>query len=271
MARALLRRERDLAVLHYPLTVPVPRSASPTVVTLHDVQHRDLPQLFSRATRTFRAAAYDGSARRAALVVVPSEFVRGRVVESLGIAEDRVRAIPHGIDHGRFRPGSEQREPFLLYPARTWPHKNHPRLFEAFEVIRRERPDLRLVLTGAGSYGPLPPGVEARGHVSGDELASLYRRAAALVFPSLYEGFGQPPLEAMACGCPVACSDLPSLREVCGDAAAYLDPRSPESIASAALGAIGRDGALGIERASRFTWEECARAHDRVYSDAATK
>jgi glycosyltransferase involved in cell wall biosynthesis len=271
MARGLLRRERGLSVLHYPLSVPVPRSASPTVATIHDLQHVDLPHLFSRAERAFRGVAYHGAARRAALVVVPSEFVRGRVVEALGIDERRVRAIPHGIDHDRFRPGGDAREPFLLYPARPWPHKNHARLFDAFALLRRDRPELRLVLTGAGSYGALPPGVEPRGHVSADELAGLYRHAAAVVFPSLYEGFGQPPLEAMACGCPVACSDLPSLREVCGDAAVYLDPHSPDSIAAAALAAIGSDGAAGIARAAEFTWDASARAHARVYADAATK
>src|SRR5215213_8016876 len=122
--------------------------------------------------------------------------------------------------------------PFLLYPASPWPHKNHARLLEAFTLVRRERPELRLVLTGSG-HGVLPDGVESVGYVTQDELASLYRRASALVFPSLYEGFGQPPLEAMACGCPVACSDLPPLREVCGDAAVYFDPEDPEAIAAA--------------------------------------
>jgi len=268
MARGLLRRETGLDVLHYPLTVPVPRTTAPSVVTLHDLQHLDLPHLFSRAVRTFRAVAYHGAARRASAVIVPSEFVRDRVVEALGIEEERVRAIAHGIDHARFHPGDESREPFLLYPARPWPHKNHPRLFEALALVRRERPDLRLVLTGEGSYDRLPAGVEARGRVTGEELATLYRRAAALVFPSLYEGFGQPPLEAMASGCPVACSDLPALREVCADAAAYFDPFSPESIAAVSLDAIGRDAGAGFERAARFTWEASAGAHDAVYADA---
>jgi glycosyltransferase involved in cell wall biosynthesis len=258
-------------VVHYPLTIRIPRLPQPSVVTLHDLQHVDLPDLFSRAERAFRAVAYHGAARHAALVVVPSEFVRGRAVEALGLDPRRVRTIAHGIDHERFHPGERQREPFLLYPARPWPHKNHPRLFEAWALVRRERPELRLVLTGAGDFGRLPEGVEARGHVSLDELASLYRRASALVFPSFYEGFGQPPLEALACGCPVACSDLPALREACGDAVVYLDPHSPESIAAAALAATGRDGSGGVERAAGFTWEATARAHDRVYAEAATK
>jgi glycosyltransferase involved in cell wall biosynthesis len=158
--------------------------------------------------------------------------------------------------------------PFLLYPARGWPHKNHGRLFEAFALLRRERPELRLVLT---SYeGATPPGVESRGRVSPDELAALYRNAAALVFPSLYEGFGQPPLEAMASGCPVACSNVASLPEVVDGAARMFDPTKPEEIA-AAVDDVLRDPdpwvRAGLARAAGFTWDACARAHDAVYRD----
>ena len=161
-------------------------------------------------------------------MIVPSQFVRRRAIELLGMPPERVHAIPWGVDHDRFRPGDEEREPFLLYPARPWPHKNHARLFEAFALLREERPELRLVLTGGGHEGrPVPPGVEVRGHVAGEELASLYRRAACLVFPSLYEGFGQPPLEAMASGTPVAASNIPAIAEACGDAAALFDPSEP--------------------------------------------
>ena len=158
--------------------------------------------------------------------------------------------------------------PFLLYPARAWPHKNHARLFEAFALLRREQPELRLVLTNYD--GATPQGVESRGRVSPDELADLYRSASALVFPSLYEGFGQPPLEAMACGCPVACSNVASLPEVVGDAARLFDPTRPEAIAEAVT-AVLRDPAPWIERglahAARFTWDTCARAHDEVYRE----
>ena len=150
-------------------------------------------------------------------MIVPSQFVRRRAIELLGLPPEHVHAIPWGVDHERFRPGDEEREPFLLYPARPWPHKNHARLFEAFASLREERPELRLVLTGGGHEGrPVPPGVEVRGLVPGEELASLYRRTACLVFPSLYEGFGQPPLEAMASGAPVAASNIPAIAEVAG-------------------------------------------------------
>ena len=118
----------------------------------------------------------------------------------------------------------------------------------------------------------LPTGVEALGGVSADELVSLYRRAAALVFPSLYEGFGLPPVEAMACGCPVAASSAGALPEVVGDAAVLFDPRDPEAIAAGIDEALDRAdelAGLGIARAARFTWEATARAHDRVYELAS--
>ncbi|MDX6396699.1 MAG: hypothetical protein QOJ43_107, partial [Gaiellaceae bacterium] len=117
--------------------------------------------------------------------------------------------------------------------------------------------------------GPAPAGVEVRGLVSADELASLYRRAACLVFPSLYEGFGQPPLEAMASGCPVAASNIPAVAEACGEAAALFDPNSVEDMAAvvaSVLDAPDRFVYAGLERARRFTWAEAARRHEAVYA-----
>ena len=279
MARAtarpgpIRRRYDGLDLVHYPLTIALPKTGLPSVVTLHDLQHLDGPESFGRAERAFRRYAYEGSARHADAVIVPSQFVRRSVVERLGIMPERVHAIPHGIDHARFRPGDEPRESFLLYPARPWPHKNHERLFEAFALLRRERPELELVLTGGGHEGrPVPQGVTVQGLVSADGLASLYRRAACLVFPSLYEGFGQPPLEAMASGCPVAASRAGSLPEACGDAAAFFDPEDAEDIAAvvaAVLETPERLAAAGLERAAQFTWTESARRHEAVYRSLA--
>jgi glycosyltransferase involved in cell wall biosynthesis len=143
-------------------------------------------------------------------------------------------------------------------------------LFDAFRELRRRRPDLELVLTAY--EGSAPDGVRALGHVTRDELVDLYQRAAALVFPSLYEGFGQPPLEAMACGCPVASSNAASLPEVCGDAASFFDPTSIEEMI-AAVEAVLDDPetwrARGLARASDFSWDTTARAHDDVYAALA--
>jgi glycosyltransferase involved in cell wall biosynthesis len=257
-------------VVHYPFTIRLPAVAAPSVVTLQDLQHLDLPELFSPGERAFRALAYHRSARSATRLVVPSAFTRGRTVTLLGVNPERIRVIPYGIDHARFTPGDEAREPFLLYPARPWPHKNHARLLEAFAILRRDRPELRLVLTGGGHSGDGPEGVEVRGHVDADELVSLYRRAAAVVFPSRYEGFGQPPLEAMACGCPVACSAIPPLLEVCGEAARTFDPDDPEAMAAAVRDVLDDPEhwrALGLERAAGFTWERTARDYEAVYRE----
>jgi glycosyltransferase involved in cell wall biosynthesis len=260
-------------VVHYALTVPLPRTTTPTVVTLHDVQHRDLPDFFGPARRSFRRIAYDRATKSAEAVIVTSEFVRGRALEQLELDPTRVHVVPHAINHTLFRQADEQREAFLLYPARAWPHKNHTRLFEAFELLRSHDPKLRLVLTGGGleRLGRLPEGVERWGVVPPTELASLYRRAACTVFPSLYEGFGLPPLEAMACGCPVAASNVAAIPEVCGDAAVLFDPNDPESIAAGVLEADSRSEELrekGLAHAAGFTWDASARAHDDVYKAA---
>ena len=267
----ILRRFGKLAGVHYPFTIPLPQASAPTAITLQDLLHLERPELWSRTSRAFRAVAYDRPARRARVVIVPTEYTRGGVAERLSVPVERIRVVHYGVDHDVFHPADEPREPFLLYPARPWRHKNHARLFEALAPVRRERPELELVLTGGGhGERPLPPGVRVEGLVSRDRLASLYRRAAALVFPSLYEGFGYPPLEAMACGCPVASSTATSLPEICGDAAAFFDPLSPEDMAHAIVRALDDDGELrerGLRRAAAFTWKATAHGHEAAYRE----
>jgi glycosyltransferase involved in cell wall biosynthesis len=264
--RTLARGDADLselAAVHYPFTVAYPRTRLPSAVTLHDLLHREpLPS----PRRFLRRWTYDRPARQAQRVIVPSAFVQRRAQELLGLPAERVDVIHHGIDHDRFRPGEEEREGFLVYPAEPWPHKNHARLFEAFARLRAERPGLELVLTG--HFDELAPGVRTLGRVGWDELPSLYRRAGAVVFPSLYEGFGLPPLEAMASGCPVACSTAGSLPEVCSDAAVYFDPVSVDEMVAAIREALeGRLVAKGLEQAAGFTWAKCAQGHDAVYRE----
>jgi len=261
---------RGARPVHYPLTIRIPSGLSPSVVTLHDLQHLDLPAMFPRAERAFRAAVWHPSVRGADRVIVFSTFVRDHAVEALGVDPARVRVIAQGIDHARFAPGPEEREPLLYYPARAWPHKNHARLFEAFAELRRDRPELRLVLTGGGELGAVPAGVEARGLVPADEVASLYRRASALVFPSLYEGFGLPPLEAMASGLPVACSNAGSLPELAGAAARLFDPYDPHAIAAAVAEVLDDPEpwrARGLAHAASFSWDATARRHEDVYRE----
>ena len=272
MPKPIWRRfdRADLAALHFPLSVMIPRvAAPPAVTTVHDLQHELYPALFSRAELAYRRAVYGWTVKRSRLLIAISEHARSTMLERYELPPERVRTIHLGIDHARFTPDGREREPLLLYPANRWPHKNHARLLDAFALVRQGQPELRLVLTGQGhDRARLPDGVELRGHVTSDELLDLYRRAACLVFPSLYEGFGLPPLEAMACGCPVASSNATSLPEVCGDAAEYFDPLATEDMAAAILRALdGRLVERGLARAAGFTWDTCARAHEGVYRD----
>jgi glycosyltransferase involved in cell wall biosynthesis len=261
----------ELDAIHFPLTVMLPRvHEPPTAVSLLDIQHLVFPEFFSRAELAYRRVVYGWSLRRARTIIAISGHVKGTLVERLGIQPERIEVIHLGLDHGLFHPNGAERRPFLLYPANPWPHKNHRRLFEAFTRVHRARPDLRLVLTGTGlqRLGRVPEGVEVRGRVPREELAELYRTASALVFPSLYEGFGQPPLEAMASGTPVAVSRAGSLPEVCGDAALYFEPTSVDEIAEAIVAVLEQPSHLverGLARASGFTWEATARRHDEVY------
>jgi glycosyltransferase involved in cell wall biosynthesis len=259
-------------VVHYPFTIPAPPARRRRVVTLHDVLHLDLPELVPRAVRIFRRWAYDRAAREADRVIVPSAFVRDRAVARLGLDPSRVHVIHHAVDTTLFHPpAASAREPLILYPARPWPHKNHVLLFEAFAEVRRVRPEIELVLTGGGHEAlRLPDGVRSLGLVPRDELAELYRRASALVFPSRYEGFGLPVLEAMASGLPVAAAAGGAVQEVAGETAVMFSPDSAREAAAAILEAIdARPDRVrrGIEVAAAFTREKVAAAHDEVYAE----
>ena len=264
----------DADVAHFPFSVPLPRTTrgTPYVQTLLDVQHLDLPELFSAPERGYRRLMYDRPARRAAAVITISEFARRRAIEHLRLDPAKVHVAHLGVDPSEHGFVSGPRDEFILYPARPWPHKNHRRLVTAVELLRRRRPSVRLVLTGGGleDLGAMPEWVERRGLVQQQELAELYQRASCLVFPSLYEGFGLPPLEAMASGCPVAAASSGSLPEICGDAAIYFDPTDPQAIAEGIERALeGRSFLVerGLARVQRFSWVACAEIHARVYRD----
>jgi glycosyltransferase involved in cell wall biosynthesis len=284
-------------VLHLPLTVPIPRAPGGSVLTLFDVLHHDVPDLFSAAERTFRRAAYDGAARRATRVVTVSEHSRRRIAGVLGIDDARVVAIHPGLDHARFAPDPAAADaallaplalpdpPWLLYPAALWPHKNHAALLEA---LGRGPAELSLVLTGA-TFGREPAlratavraGVGDRVHhlgfVPDATVPALYRAATAVVFPSLAEGFGQPPLEAMACGCPVTASDAGAVVEACGAAALTFPARDVRAMAAAMTRVAGDEPlraelrAAGLERVRGFTWRHSAERHAEVYADALSR
>ena len=199
-----------------------------------------------------------------------SEHARQGIVEHIGVPADRVWSIPLGVDHERFaRTGRVRRDGlrlparYVLYPANMWPHKNHARLLDAFGA--RRRPELWLVLTGQTYGARAPARADARGCATSGtcratDLPALYRGATALVFPSLFEGFGLPPLEAMACGSRSRRPSAASLAEVCGDAALLVRPRADRGDRRRDPARDDRRGAARTParrrpaRAARYTW-----------------
>jgi glycosyltransferase involved in cell wall biosynthesis len=284
-------------VVHYPLPVAVPKFRGPSVVTLHDVHHHDMPHLFSQARRAYRRLVFDRASRAATLVVTVSNFAKARISARLAIPPERIRVIYSGIDRESFSPTSldgdgQHLAPFrlprrfILYPANYWPHKNHARLLQG--LAQAVDTDLGLVLTGQ-AYGQLDAirhsvrrlGLADRvchlGYLSARALPALYRRALAVVFPSLYEGFGFPPLEAMACGTPVAASRIPALKETCQEAALFFDPYDPDEIARA-IDQVAQDQRLrkclraaGLSRSRQFSWDHTTAAHLECYHAAITR
>jgi glycosyltransferase involved in cell wall biosynthesis len=285
----LLGRRCDL--LHYPLTVPFPRFKGPTVVTLRDIQHHALPEQWWPHGMLWRRFAYDRAAREATVVITVSNFSKSRMCGTLGLDEDRVVVAPLAVDHNAYTPYADPwdkevanllslPEDYVLYPAGFWPHKNHLPLVEAFALL--EMPTVHLLFTGTRTPRLRKVLALARRLGVGDRvrylgflpdyyLPSLYRRALAVVFPSLYEGFGLPPLEAMACGTPVASSRRAALDEVIGDAALPLQPEDPEQMAETMTRLLGerllrrRLIRAGIQRARTFTWERTALDHLLAY------
>jgi glycosyltransferase involved in cell wall biosynthesis len=268
----------------------------PLVVTVHDLTLLRYPELGTKPLRRLVERTRH-SAREARRVIADSEATRRDVIELLGVAEQNVRAIPLGCDPD-FTAGDVEsaRErvarrfgvdrPYVLHVGTIEPRKNLERLISAFARARRadHLPHV-LVLAGAPGWGVkavrervgaegLEEVVRFPGPVSRVDLVALYQAADLLAYPSLYEGFGLPALEAMACATPVLASDVASLPEVVGGAALTVDPRDDEALAVALTRGL-TDGALrdrlrtaGTAQARRFTWERCAAETLRVYDEA---
>jgi glycosyltransferase involved in cell wall biosynthesis len=259
-------RRRAIAVLHCPTFRGPVQSSVPVVVTVHDLAVLRHPGTFNPWTRRYSRLAVPRVARAARRVIAVSEFTRRELVELLDLPEERIRVIPNAVDKQFSPEGPAAEGDYVLAVGTLEPRKN---LASAQQAARRLGVELRVV--GERGWG----GVDVDGwvgRVSDERLAELYRGARCLVYPSLYEGFGIPVLEAMACGTPVVTSAGGATEEVAGGAAVLVDPRDPASIADGIEQAASRReelAARGLDRARGFTWERVAAETWQVYEEAA--
>ena len=289
-------RKRGIDVIHHGGgIVPVVPSSRP-ILTIHDLQYLFYPEYFTRAKRTYLRRMVPRSAEAARLVLTPSEYTRRTIIERLNIDPSVVVVVPHGIS---LRPEAEDggmRErfglpgPFFIYPAAIYPHKNHLVLIDGFARLLKTHPDASLVLTGPKGWREwktatdmerrllqeidrlgISDRVKRLGSVSARDLDSLYQEAHALVFPSRFEGFGAPVLEAMSRGCPVLAADATATPEVVVDAGRLVSPDNSEEWTRGMADLID-DGELrtdlkkrGLERARDFEWTRSAGILEDCY------
>jgi glycosyltransferase involved in cell wall biosynthesis len=284
-----------VSAAHVQYIIP-PRSPVPMITTIHDVAFRRYPGLFPLKHRILLNTLVPLSAWRAAKVITGSESTRRDLVEFYHLAPEKIAVTPYAAD-ASYAPKDREaarravrdrfgvKAPFILAVGVLQPRKNLARLVEAFAAIAREVPH-RLVLVGkeGWAYDDLQAAIARAGlgsrivftgYVPDADLPGFYNAADVFVYPSLYEGFGLPPLEAMQCGTPVIAGDTSSLPEVVGDAGILVDPRDSSKIAAALVdllrdkNARARLRAFGLERAKRFSWEETARQTVAVYREVA--
>jgi glycosyltransferase involved in cell wall biosynthesis len=290
----VLRRER-VDLFHAPHYVLPPLVRCPSVVTIHDVIHLMFPNyLPSRLALTYARKSITMAARRATRVMTVSESSKRDILRFVDIPADKIDVIYNAYDERfgvepseeevvRVRERYQLHDRFVLYAGNVKPHKNLERLIQAFHLVRRRGlDDLKLVLIGdeISRYASLRRAVHQHqlhkyvrflGYLPEETLAVMYRLAGLFAFPSLYEGFGLPPLEAMASGTPVVTSNLSSLPEVTGDSAILVDPYDPEAIADGMHQVLTNDELRrelrqkGIARARQFSWEDSIRRVHAIY------
>ena len=247
----------DADVLHCPTFRGPFRSKAPLVVTVHDLAVLRHPEWFNRWTRTYSPFAVPRVVRAASRVIAVSEFTKREVVDVLGVAPGRIRVVPNAVEDAFTPDGPAAEGDYVLAVGTLEPRKNLARIAAAVDG------ELRVV--GAPGWGNVEPPAHVKryGLLGDEELAALYRGARCLVYASLYEGFGIPVAEALACGCPIVTSAGSAMAEIAGDDATYVDPTDVDSIRE------------GIARAFRpeprrvATWAEVARATEAVYRELA--
>jgi glycosyltransferase involved in cell wall biosynthesis len=298
-----LARKLRLDVLHVPSYRRLVWNAPcATVATIHDLAPFKVAGKYDYARMFYGRVVVKRIARRQTGVIAISQNTAADINQFIGLDSSRITTVHNGLEHERFRPEdhgkaslwAEQKwnlkSPFFLYVARLeHPGKNHVRLISAFNQFKNTSgSDWQLVLGGSNWHGaeaihqaistsPFASDIRSLGFVSNEDLPNLYRAASIFVYPSLYEGFGLPPIEAMACGCPVVASDRGSLAEVIGDAALVVDPEDVSDMKSklarvaAEPDLRARLRAAGLERAQSFNWNKTARATLDVYVRAVQK
>lgn len=264
-------RQDGVDVLHAPTMRAPFRSSVPLVVTIHDLAVLRRPETFNGWTRRYSAYALPRVARAADAIVVGSEFSRDEAVQLLDVSRDRIRVIPYGVGPPFAPEGPAADGDYVLAVSTLEPRKNLGRLVEGFHRAGLEGLELRIV--GAEGWGDVHvhgDRVHTLSGVDDEELARLYRGAAAVAYVSLYEGFGLPVLEAMACARPVVAPSGRPYDEFAQGVAFGVDPRDPDSIADGLLRAVaaGRQD-VGARRAADFSWERAVQAHLELYRELA--
>ena len=272
----LVRQERP-ALTHLQYVVP-PGTHGKTAVTIHDLSFEEHPEFFPPHDRVALRMLVPRAARRSAVVFTVSEWTKRGILERYGIPEERVVVTPNGVDPSFTPegPAAEEHGSYLLFVGAVQPRKDPEVAVRALSLLDG---DLRLVVAGPVKLGAdrvrataASLGVADRirwlGYVDRSALAGLYRGAACLVFPSRYEGFGLPLLEAMASGTPVVASRATSIPEIAGDAAVLVEPGDPEALADGVRAALARREDLrsaGLARAKLFSWSETAARTAEAY------
>jgi glycosyltransferase involved in cell wall biosynthesis len=264
-------------VLHFSDWMYPPQRQGVRATTIHDLVPLRHPEWVTPRTRAMHARKYRNAAATCDVVFVNSAYTGRDVTETLGVPAERIR-VGHPAPKDAFRadgPAADLGAPYLLTVATLEPRKNLQSLVEAHRLLGG---DLLLAVAGGEGWGDQPELDDARirrlGFVPDEELARLYRGAAAAVYPSRFEGFGIPVLEAMACGCPVVVSAHPSLDEASGDAALRANSDDAAALAAAIEDALGRRAELaakGLEHASTFSWRAVGETFLRGYEEALAR
>lgn len=255
-------------VLHFSDWMYPPQRAGVRSTMVHDLVPLHFPDWVHARTRRMHGAKYRNAAQTCDVVMVNSHFTGDDVIETLGVPAAKVHVAFPGVDSGFAAAGAraDLGRTYALTVATLEPRKNLATLLEAYR--RLDGSELALAVAGAAGWGDQPslemPGVLRLGYTPHAELPDLYRGASVFVYPSLFEGFGMPVVEAMACGVPCVVSSHASLDEACGDAAVRADPRDPDALADAIGRALAERDELvprGLEHARAFTWLANGRAH----------